>query len=87
MSGSPNRRPIAIASRSTDSRTRASGSENALMICTQPCSGPSSPASSSSVRARASHPLRTAQSPRTLPVIQASVRAARPAAMARRSVR
>ena len=41
------------------------------MISTQPCSGRSSPASSSMVRARANQPLWTAQSPSTLPVIHA----------------
>jgi hypothetical protein len=59
----------------------ASGSEKVLIISTQPRSGPSSPASSRMVRARASHPLSTAHSPMTFPVIQATVRAARPAAM------
>jgi hypothetical protein len=80
MSGSRNRRPTAIASRRKDSRSWTSCSEKALMISTQPCSGPSSPASSSRLRARASQPLRTAQSPSTLPVMEAAVRAARPAA-------
>jgi hypothetical protein len=51
------------------------------MISTQPRSGPSSPASSRMVRALANHPLCTAHSPKTFPVIQATIRAARPAAM------
>ena len=45
------------------------------MISTQPCSGPSSPASSRMRCARANQPLWTAQSPNTFPVIQATVRA------------
>jgi hypothetical protein len=57
------------------------------MISTQPRSGRSSPASSRMVTARANQPLCTAQSPKTFPVIQATARAARPAAMPRRSRR
>ena len=87
MSGSPSRRPTAIASRSSASRTCASGSVKAFVSSSQPCSGPSPPTSSRTARARASQPLRTAQSPRTLPVIQEAVVAARPAAMFWRSRR
>ena len=57
------------------------------MISTQPRSGRSSPASSRMLTARANQPLCTAQSPKTFPVIQATARAARPAAMPRRSRR
>jgi hypothetical protein len=51
------------------------------MISTQPRSGLSSPASSRIRKARANQPLWTAQLPKTLPVIQATILAVRPAAM------
>jgi hypothetical protein len=86
-SGSPSRRPIAIASRSRVSRTAVSGSAKASWIRAQPCSELSSPTSARMLRNRPSHPLCTAHSPSTFPTIQDTVRAARPAAMTWRSRR
>jgi hypothetical protein len=79
--GIAERRPMATASRSRDSRTRGSRSDRDPMTSTRPRSGRSSPASSKMVRARASHPFSTAQSPNTLPAIQATMHATRPAAV------
>ena len=80
MSGSPKRRPTAIASRSSDSRACGSGSEKRLDDQHPAVLGPVLARLLEDACGPRANRSCTAQSPSTLPVIQASVRAARPAA-------